>query len=37
MKKQTAGRDNLGEFAPKTKEEHGGFFGMGEPNVNFAQ
>ena len=54
--KQTAGRDNLGELAPKfaelnddvlygevrsreadSKEEHGGAFGQGEPNVNFAQ
>lgn len=58
MKKQTAGRDNLGELAPKfaelnddvlfgevwsrdgdeeKPEEHGGVFGLGEPNVNFGQ
>lgn len=30
MEKQTAGRNNLGEA-------HGGIFGMGEPNVNFAK
>lgn len=44
MKKQTAGRDVLGEFAPEfaklnddVKEEHGGFFGIGEPNTEFAK
>ena len=44
MKKQTAGRDSLGEFAPKfaelnddSKEIHGGMFGMGEPNTAFAK
>ena len=51
MVKQTAGRDSLGEFAPKFaelnddvlyadeegKEEHGGMFGMGEPNTAYAQ
>lgn len=31
MEKQTAGKDILG------KNEHGGFFGQGEPNVNFAK
>ena len=29
MEKQTAGREN--------NEKHGGIFGMGEPNVNFAK
>ena len=31
---QTAGRDQLGDFAP---ESHGGFFGLGQPNDAFAQ
>lgn len=45
MAKQTAGRDGSEEYAPKfaelnalkNTEGHGGFFGQGEPNVNFAQ
>lgn len=40
MKKQTAGRNSLGSFAPKfaqLNEEHGGFFGQGEPNTAFAK
>ena len=40
--KQTAGRDSLGEFAPKFAElndngKFGGMFGLGEPNTAYAQ
>ena len=38
MVKQTAGRDKKEVYADDEQiEEHGGMFGMGEPNVNFAQ
>lgn len=38
MEKQTAGRDNLGKYTDDNAAQiHGGAFGMGEPNVNFAK
>ena len=38
MEKQTAGRENLGELAPKFAELNDDvLFGEGEPNVNYAQ